>query len=113
MAEIYHRKYQEIGERVAYYLERRGLSQAQLAECILCSTDFIEQIERYGSDVSCSNTSPWTGKSLDPLFAISDVLEVDFVVLFMPVSEEVFEQFRTDARKGSHERNIHSKKIRH
>jgi transcriptional regulator with XRE-family HTH domain len=58
MEGIYHRK--EIGERVAYYRKRSGLSQVQLAECSLCSTDFIEQIERYGSDVSCPNTSPWT-----------------------------------------------------
>lgn len=80
-------KYREVGRRVAFYRNKRGLSQEHLGEKINYSKSYISKIEAPGSDV------PY---SLDVLFAIAAGLELDSVIFFLPINEEYFEKYRTD-----------------
>ena len=80
-------KYREIGRRIAFYRNKRGISQDSLGEKINYSKSYLSKIEASGSDV------PY---SLDVLFAIAAGLEVDPVIFLLPISEENFEKYRTD-----------------
>ena len=84
MKDNFLEKYREIGRRIAFYRNKRGISQETLGEKINYS---ISKIEAPGSDV------PY---SLDILFAIAAGLELDPVIFLLPISEENFEKYRTD-----------------
>lgn len=74
----YHIKYREIGRRVAFYRNMRGLSQDELAADIGISKSYISKIEAANSNVSFS---------LDVLFVIAERLKLDVVDFFIPVNE--------------------------
>ena len=69
-SDVYQRprdNYIGIGIRISYFRRLRGLSQEQLAERAGISPGFLSQVEAPGMAV---------GLSLNPLFAISEVLDV-------------------------------------
>lgn len=80
-------KYREIGRRIAFYRNKRGLSQEALGEKINYSKSYISKIEASNSDVTYS---------LDILFAIAAGLQVDPVIFLLPINEEDFDKHRTD-----------------
>ncbi len=80
-------KYREIGRRIAFYRNKRGLSQEALGEKINYSKSYISKIEASNSDVAYS---------LDILFAIAAGLQVDPVIFLLPINEEDFDKYRTD-----------------
>jgi Predicted transcriptional regulators len=73
MKDKYKGYYQEIGERIIFYRNRKGMTQQELAIQINCSTEYLEKIENY--DVTSDFS--W---SIDLLFAISDVLEINVLI---------------------------------
>ncbi|MBO5349042.1 MAG: helix-turn-helix transcriptional regulator [Clostridia bacterium] len=68
MSQKYDNRYKEIGIKVAKYRKQKGLSQEELANEIGISYSYITQIE-----------APNVTKkmSLEVLFDIADVLEID------------------------------------
>ncbi len=92
----YEDEYSEVGKRIVFYRQKRGISQEELSEMLNCSRQDIQQIE---GDY-CANRQPLTGiwlvKNLDFLFMIAEALKVDLPVFFLPMSDEVFEKYRTD-----------------
>lgn len=80
-------KYREIGSRIAFYRNKRGLSQEALGEKINYSKSYISKIEASNSDVTYS---------LDILFAIAAGLQLDPVIFLLPINEEDFDKYRTD-----------------
>lgn len=80
-------KYREIGRRIAFYRNKRGLSQEALSERINYSKSYLSKIEGSNTNVTYS---------LDILFAISAGLQVDPVIFFLPINEEDFDKYRTD-----------------
>ena len=80
-------KYREIGRRIAFYRNKRGISQEALGEKINYSKSYISKIEAPKSDV------PY---SLDVLFAIAAGLELDPAIFLLPINEEDFDKYRTD-----------------
>lgn len=80
-------KYKEIGRRIAFYRNKRGLSQEALSEKINYSKSYLSKIEGSNTNVTYS---------LDILFAISAGLQVDPVIFFLPINEEDFDKYRTD-----------------
>ena len=82
-------KYREIGRRIAFYRNKRGLSQEALGEKINYSKSYISKIEASNSDVAYS---------LDILFAIAAGLQLDPAIFFLPINEEDFDKYRTDKR---------------
>ena len=73
MKEKYAQQYKEIGLKVAYYRKLVGLSQLQLAEMIDVSRTHLSNIEAPNVPTSIS---------LDLLFKISEVLDVDIKDFF-------------------------------
>lgn len=73
MKEEYKYRYQEIGERIVFYRKIRGMTQEELAIKVNCSPKYIDQIENYDTNSDFS----W---SINLLFDISDVLEVDVLI---------------------------------
>ena len=60
-------KYRDIGLKIAYYRKKRGLTQAQLADMIGKSTNYIWSIERGNGGASYS---------MQTLFSIAKALDV-------------------------------------
>ncbi len=83
-------QYRAIGQRIAYYRQKRGLSREQLAEMARCSPQDIRQVE--GDDGHWSRSQ----KRLVFLCSVAEALAVDLPVFFLPMSEEIFNKFRTD-----------------
>lgn len=75
----YHAKYREIGRRVAFYRNMRGLAQEELAANIGISKSYLSKIEAANSDVEFS---------LYVLFSIAEGLDLDVSVFFLPINEE-------------------------
>jgi transcriptional regulator with XRE-family HTH domain len=75
-------RYQDIGQAIAYYRKRKGLTQEQLAERIELSRQHLAVIEAPGSVHSLS---------LELLFDISDALEIKPYMLlkFSPENDRV------------------------
>lgn len=73
MKERYAQQYKEIGLKIAYYRKLQGLSQLQLAEMIDVSRTHLSNIEAPNVPTSVS---------LDLLFRISEVLNVDIKKFF-------------------------------
>ena len=61
-------RYKEIGLKIAYYRKKKGLTQAQLAEKVGKSTNYIGLLERGNNGKSFS---------VGTLFPISQALEVE------------------------------------
>lgn len=65
--------YNEIGKRIAYFRRKNNLTQQKLADKMDLSVSFIGQIERGITQVS-----------LERLYEISEILNVDIVMLLSP-----------------------------
>lgn len=76
MRGIYADQYKEIGRKIVFYRNLRGLSQQDLADKIGVSRSYISKIEAPNSTVSFS---------LDVLFAIAIGLDVDVAAFFNPI----------------------------
>lgn len=61
-------RYKEIGLKIAYYRKKKGFTQAQLAEKVGKSTNYIGLLERGNNGKSFS---------MGTLFTIAQVLEVE------------------------------------
>ena len=96
MDEDYEEKYLDIGKRIAFYREKRNLSQAELAKRVHCSLIYIRKTE--GENVAKKTTlsDVWAVKKLDFLFSIADALQMDVVAFFKPMTEESFQKWRRD-----------------
>jgi transcriptional regulator with XRE-family HTH domain len=92
----YEEKYLDIGKRIAFYREKRNLSQAELAKKINCTPIYIRKIE--GNNVAKKTTlsAVYAVKKLDFLFSIADALQMDVVAFFKPMTEESFQKWRRD-----------------
>ena len=73
MKDKYAQQYREIGLKIAYYRKLKGLSQLQLAEKIDVSRTHLSNIEAPNVPTSIS---------LDLLFRISEVLEIEMKHFF-------------------------------
>ena len=73
MKDKYKSRYKEIGERIVFYRNIRGMTQEELAIKVNCSSKYIDQIENYDMNSEFS----W---SVNLLFDISDALEVDVLI---------------------------------
>ena len=73
MRDRYAQHYKEIGLKIAYYRKLKGLSQLQLAEKIDVSRTHLSNIEAPNKPTSIS---------LDLLFRISEVLEIETKAFF-------------------------------
>ncbi len=80
-------KYREIGRRIAFYRNKRGLSQEALGEKINYSKSYISKIEASNSEVTYS---------LDILFAIAAGLELEPAIFLLPINEGDFDKYRMD-----------------
>ncbi|HBS58111.1 MAG TPA: transcriptional regulator [Firmicutes bacterium] len=69
-------KYREIGRKVAFYRNLRGLTQEQLAEKIEVSVSHISKIEA---------PQTTTTLSLDMLYIIAEGLDIDVAAFFNPI----------------------------
>lgn len=72
----YVEKYREIGRKVAFYRNIRGLSQEALAEKIEVSASHISKIEAPQAN---------SAFSIDMLFLIAEGLEIDVAAFFNPI----------------------------
>lgn len=68
--------YKEIGRKVAFYRNLRGLSQEALADKIDVSASHLSKIEAPNTDISFS---------LDMLLLIAEGLEIDVAAFFNPI----------------------------
>ena len=73
MQEQYAQRYKEIGLKIAYYRKLKGYSQMKFSEMIDVSRTHLSNIEAPNKPTSIS---------LDLLFKISDVLEIDIRKFF-------------------------------
>lgn len=73
MKEKYAKQYKEIGLKIAYYRKLRGYSQMELSELIDVSRTHLSNIEAPNKPTSVS---------LDLLFKISEVLDIDIRKFF-------------------------------
>jgi len=96
MEHDYEEKYLELGKRIAFYRQKRGLSQEQLARRVHCSPIYIQKIE--GELVATRTTMSviWSVKKMDFLFAIANALQIDAAAFFKPMTEENFKKYRRD-----------------
>jgi transcriptional regulator with XRE-family HTH domain len=68
----YTERYRQIGRNIAYFRNRKKLSQEELAYKVGVSKSYISKIEAPNSKKTFS---------LDILFALADILEVDICTL--------------------------------
>ena len=66
-------KYKEIGLKIAYYRKKKGYTQAQLAEMVGISSNYLSLIERGNKGQSYS---------MEKLFKIAEALEITVSELF-------------------------------
>ncbi len=66
-------QYREIGLKIAYYRKKRGYTQAQLAERVGVSTNYLGLIERGNNGKSYS---------METLLSIAEALDVAVADLF-------------------------------
>lgn len=66
-------QYREIGLKIAYYRKKRGYTQAQLAERVGVSTNYLGLIERGNNGKSYS---------METLLSIAEALDVTIADLF-------------------------------
>lgn len=73
MKDKYSQQYKEIGLKIAYYRKLKGLSQMEFAEMVDISRTHLSNIEAPNVPTSIS---------LDLLFKISEVLDIDIKNFF-------------------------------
>ncbi len=66
-------EYKEIGLKIAYYRKKKGYTQAQLAEMVGISSNYLSLIERGNKGQSYS---------METLFKIAEALEITVSELF-------------------------------
>ena len=66
-------KYKEVGLKIAYYRKKKGYTQAQLAEMVGISSNYLSLIERGNKGQSYS---------METLFKIAEALEITVSELF-------------------------------
>ena len=66
-------KYKELGLKIAYYRKKKGYTQAQLAEIVGISSNYLSLIERGNKGQSYS---------METLFKIAEALEITVSELF-------------------------------
>ena len=66
-------KYKEIGLKIAYYRKKKGYTQAQLAEKVGISSNYLSLIE-------CGNKG--NSYSMETLFKIAEALDINVNDLF-------------------------------
>lgn len=96
MQNNYETRYIEMGKRIAFYREKRGLSQTELAQRVKCTPIYIRKVEGEIVAVQTSISGIWEVKKLDFLFAIADALQMDILAFFKPMTEENFLKYRRD-----------------
>ncbi len=69
-------QYREIGRKIAFYRNLRGLTQEELAEKIEVSVSHISKIEA---------PQATTSLSLDMLYLIAEGLDIDVAAFFNPI----------------------------
>lgn len=88
--------YVNLGKRIAYYRNKRNLSQEEFSKRLGCSLDDVKAIENeYPANID-QTTGVWVVKDLDFLFTIADILAVDVPAFFFPMTEEIFAKYRQD-----------------
>jgi len=70
---VFALQYREIGLKIAYYRKKRGYTQAQLAERVGVSTNYLGLIERGNNGKSYS---------METLLSIAEALDVAVADLF-------------------------------
>lgn len=70
---LFDLKYKEIGLKIAYYRKKKGYTQAQLAEMVGISSNYLSLIERGNKGQSYS---------METLFKIAEALEITVSELF-------------------------------
>lgn len=96
MQRDYEKEYLDLGKRIAYYRQKRNLSQEQLAKRVNCSPIYIRKIEKNHVATSTSLSVVWAVKKLDFLFSIADALQMDVIAFFKPMNEDYFQKYRRD-----------------
>ena len=96
MQKDFEAEYMELGKRIVFYRQKRGLSQAQLARAVKCSTIYIQKVEGEYVAVRTSISGIWSVKKMDFLFAIANALQMDAAAFFKPMTEENFQKYRRD-----------------
>ena len=91
-------EYRQIGQGIAYYREKRGISRQELAMRINVKEERLREIETFCPDINAPVKSPWKVKNMDLLFAIADSLKLEAISFFLPASEENFKKYRTDKK---------------
>ena len=79
MRGIYSEQYKEIVRKIAFYRQLRCLTQQNLADKTDYSLSYIKKIEASNSKSSFS---------LDAIFKVADVLDVDSAAFFNPIEIE-------------------------
>ena len=92
----YEAKYLDIGKRIAFYREKRNLTQAELAKRVHCTSIYIRKVEGQNVATKTTVSDVWAVKKLDFLFAIADALQMDILAFFKPMTEESFQKYRRD-----------------
>lgn len=96
MEHDYEEKYLGLGRRIAFYRQKRGLSQEQLARRVHCSPIYIQKIEGELVATRTTMSAIWSVKQLDFLFAIANELQIDAAAFFKPMTEKNFKKYRRD-----------------
>lgn len=89
MQNNYETRYIEMGKRIAFYREKRGLSQTELAQRVKCTPIYIRKVEGETVAVQTSISGIWE-------VAIADALQMDILAFFKPMTEENFLKYRRD-----------------
>lgn len=92
----YEEKYLEIGKRIAFYREKRKMSERNLAQLVKCSTIYICKVEGQPVAIETTVSDIWGMKKMDFLFAIADALQMDILAFFRPMTDENFKKYRRD-----------------
>jgi len=96
MQKDYEEEYLDLGKRIAFYREKRNLTQEQLAKRTNCSPIYIRKVEGNNVAVRTSLSCIWLVKKLDFLFFIADALQMDVLAFFQSMTEENFQKYRRD-----------------
>ncbi|MEN6411940.1 MAG: helix-turn-helix transcriptional regulator [Veillonellales bacterium] len=96
MQRDYEAEYLDLGKHIAFYREKRNLSQEQLAKRVDCTPIYIRKVEGQNVATKTTLSDVWAVKKLDFLFSIADALQMDVIAFFKPMTEEYFQEYRRD-----------------
>lgn len=92
----YEKEYLDLGKHIAFYREKRKMSQEELAEKVNSNRVYIQKIEGDYTATRSWMKFIWSVKNLDFFFAIADALQMDIIAFFKPTTEENFQKYRRD-----------------